>query len=58
VGELSKISTETQHIRLIFTILKEIEVPLDVISVDELQKHIGKRVGILHIDGDFFIREI
>ena len=58
VGFLSEIRAETQQIQLIFSILKEIEIPLDTISFDELHKLVGKRVGIVNVEDQFFIRKI
>ena len=58
VGRLSKIDFDGLCVKLIFSIDKEVEIPTDAFSNDELHSYVGKRVGICYLDGEFFIRII
>ncbi len=59
VGTLSEIQQKSNHIELIFTIQKNIEIPLGVISEVELETSVGKRVGVFCSDaGNYAIRKI
>ena len=58
IGYLSKIASEGQQVKLFFTFLKEVEVPSEAFSHDELQSFVGKKISIIHLDGEFYIKEI
>ena len=58
VGILRAVKEEDNCCKLKFTCLREIEIPPTAASHGQLKAVLGKRVGILNIDGDFFIRKI
>lgn len=58
VGTLSKVKFEENQIKLIFSILKEIELPEEAFSYEQLQDFLGKRIGIFNINGTYKIRHI
>jgi len=59
VGTLSEIQQKSNHVELIFTIQKNIEIPRGVISEAVLEASVGSRIGIFCSDvGDYVIRKI
>jgi hypothetical protein len=56
VGVLSKVIADKQQVKLVFNLIKEIELPVDVVLVEKLQGLLGQCIGILNIDGEFFVR--
>jgi len=48
VGTLAEIKPERNQTKLIFTLCKEIEIPVEAIPNDELQAAIGRHVGIFY----------
>jgi len=58
VGNLSGIKFEENHVKLVFTIAREVELPQHAFADAQLKAILGKRVGILNLDGQFFVREI
>ena len=58
VGILSKVKVEENQIKLIFTILKEIELPEEAFSYEQIRSFLGKRIGIFNINGTYKIRHI
>ena len=58
VGTLSDIKLEGAYTKLVFTVAREIDLPSTAFSYEQLKAVLGKRVGILNIDGQFFVREI
>ncbi len=57
VGFLSEIKFEDDHVKLVFTIAREIKLPSDAFSYDQLKAVLGKRVGIFNHSGRFFLRQ-
>lgn len=60
IGILNKIEYNKNQdvITLVFTVQKKIDVPISVCDKEILVSHIGKKIAVLHIDGDFKIRAI
>ena len=58
VGVLSKIKEEETKTKLVFSILKEVEIPADALSSDELREMQGRRIGVLNIEGKYHVRKI
>ncbi len=58
VGTLSDIKLEGAYTKLVLTVAREIELPNNAFSYEQIKAVLGKRVGILNIDGQFFVREI
>jgi len=58
VGIMPDVLKEKNQINLIFNIITEIEVPLDAFPNIQLEDFLGKRVGILNLDGIYRIRHI
>lgn len=58
VGTLSKVVNEKNQIKLIFNIMKEIVLPIDVVSSEKLDTFLDQRIGIINIDGTYKIRNI
>ena len=58
VGILNKIEFNKNKdvVTLVFTFQKKIDVPLNVCDKEILASHIGKKIAVLHIDGDLKIR--
>ena len=38
--------------------MKEIEVPIEEFTMEQLEKFLGKRIGILNISGSYKVRQI
>ena len=58
-GKLSKVEfLENGQIKLRFLIQKEINLSTDASTIPKLQSFVGKNIGILKMDGEFFIRII
>jgi len=58
VGQLMDIQKENNHIRLVFSINKEIDIPAQVFIEKELELLIGKRIGLFNNNGNYKIRKI
>ena len=58
VGTLSDIKYEGDQVKLSFTVMREIELPKYTFTDEQLKAVLGKRVGILNMGGEFFIRKI
>jgi len=58
VGTLLAVKDEDSWIKLQFTCLKEIDLPLTAVPREQLSSLFGERIGILNVDEKFFIREI
>ena len=58
IGYLSKIVSEGQHVRMVFSIIREVEVPAEAVSCDELHSYIGKKIGIFNCNGCYKYRVI
>ena len=58
VGIISEIKLGGSHIKLVFTVASEVELPSNAFAYEQLKAVLGKRVGILNVDDQFFIREI
>ena len=55
-GILSRVLKIKNHIRLVFTVQLEIDIPKDAITEDQLQNLLDRNIGIINIDGDYKIR--
>jgi len=58
VGKLDSFGKYVNKIILKFTIKKEIRLSEDSISEDLLTSLQGKKIGLINIDGNYFIRII
>lgn len=58
VGTLSKVEKEGNQLKLLISMIKEIEVPKEELTTEQLEKFLGKRVGIINISGSYKIRLI
>jgi len=58
IGILHAVQDGDNCCRLEFTCSKEIELPPTAIPQEKLISLVGKRIGVLNIDGQFFLREI
>jgi len=58
-GRLREVKNENGKLNLTFAIETEVEIVDKAISVTELKKYIGTRIGIFHLkDGEYRIRTI
>jgi hypothetical protein len=53
VGTLSDIKLERDQVKLLFTTMREIELPKEVLSYKQLKAFLGERVGVLNVNGEF-----
>jgi hypothetical protein len=58
IGRLTKIKQENNQNILVFSFLKEIEIPIEAISKKKLDTLVGERIGILHCQDHYKIRKI
>ncbi|MCX6672035.1 MAG: hypothetical protein NTX92_08970 [Euryarchaeota archaeon] len=58
IGTIIRIVDEDGLMRVFFSIERTIDVPENAIPKEVLQQTIGKRVGILNIDGKYHVRTI
>ncbi len=59
IGKLTNVEvSENGQIKLRFSIQKEIELSTNAFSIPKLQSLVGKNIGILNIDSQFFLRKI
>ena len=59
IATLTKVeSSEEGQIKITLSIQTEIEIPVSAISFDKLNSFVGKRIGILNINSQFFVRKI
>lgn len=58
IGTLYAVGGDDNCSKLQFSCVKEIELPHTAVSLDKLHSLVGKRIGILNLDGQFFVREI
>lgn len=58
VGILSTIKTVVDKHKLIFTMMKIIEIPRSAIPTEKLQELRGARIGVSKIDGAYRFRRI
>jgi len=58
VGTISEVRDEDDCIKMMFSLQKELEIPKNAISPEELKDLISKRVGIINCDGRYMSRII
>ena len=59
VGVLSDIKVEKGNVKAVFSMQKELELSADKISEEEVREFLGKRIGLLHLEGgDYRVRKI
>ena len=58
IGYLSKIKFKDGYVKLLFTFTREIELPSNAFSYEQFKAALGKCVGVLSLNGQFFLREI
>jgi len=59
VGRLISIIEENDgHAGLIFSTMKKIEIPTSKTKHMKLKEQVGKRIGLIHLDGEYKIRRI
>jgi len=56
IGKLTSVETDRGKHKLIFTMKKTIEIPLNAISVKKLQELQGQKISFLNVDGEFRVR--
>lgn len=58
IGILKKIQYNNGKILLTFIIKKVVEIPVNLGLKKLLRKHIGEKIGILHVEGRYLVRKI
>jgi hypothetical protein len=58
VGTLTKIEQKNNNYFLEFNIKKNIEIPSSFFSKEKLNQLLGKKAGIININGEYKIREV
>ena len=58
VGILSKVKVEEDQMKLKFSFVKDIEIPIDAFSYQHLHALEDKRIGILNLNGTYKIRQV
>ena len=58
IGVLHAVEEEDNSCNLQFSCTVEIELPATAVSHEQLSSLVGERIGILNMDGEFFIRKI
>ncbi len=58
VGTPTSIIYEDGCVKIVFTFQKTVELPEDAFPKETLKNSIGKRIGILNIDGTYRIRNV
>lgn len=59
IGKLTKVEIlENGQIKLRFLLQKELYLTSNAYSTPKLQSLVGKLIGVLNLDGKFFVREI
>jgi len=58
VGILHAVEEEDNNCNLQFSCTVEIELPSTAIPHEQLSSLVGERIGLLNMDGDFYIRKI
>ena len=58
VGILQVVEEEDNNCNLQFSCTVDIELPSTAIPHEELSLLVGERIGLLNMDGEFFIRKI
>ena len=58
IGILHEVEEGDDCNKLQFTFTIEIELPSSEISYEKITPLIGKKIGVLNLDGEFFIRVI
>lgn len=58
IGTLLKIKSKNDHLELVITICKIIDIPYDAIPKEDLQAVVGKKVGLLNYNGSYKMRII
>ena len=58
LGHLKSISSDEQHLKITLTHNFEINIPSDAVLSGKLKNLLGKKIGIINIDGNYKIREI
>ncbi len=58
VGTISNVHDENGYTKIIFSLLKEIELPKEAIPKEKLKSLIGKRAGIFNCGGDYRLRNV
>jgi len=58
IGVLHAVEEEDNNCTLQFSCTIEIELPSNAVSHEQLTTLVGERIGVLNVDGEFFIRKI
>ena len=58
IGYLEKVDCKENCLILSFNIKKIVEIPSALGIEEKLRKMIGEKIGILHLDGEYHIRQI
>ena len=58
IGTLHAVGGDDNCSKLQVSCVKELELPRAAVSLDKLHSLVGKRIGILNIEGKFFLREL
>jgi len=58
IGVLHAVEEEGNNCNLHFSCTIEIELPSTAVSHEQLTSFVGERIGVLNVDGEFFIRKI
>jgi len=58
IGVLSEVKVEEDQIKLKFSIMKDIELPKEAFSYQQLHDLEDKHIGILNLNGTYKIRQV
>lgn len=58
VGTLTNVVNTDEGTTAIFSMIQEVNLPLDMRDLKDLEKFVGKRIGIINSDGKYLIRLI
>jgi len=56
IGTLTDIISEDGQMKVLISAQKEIMIPEGAVSLVELKDLIGRKIGIINVDGDYTIR--
>lgn len=58
IGTLTDVQFSKNEIKLYFSIIKEIELPVTALGEEKLKNLIGKKAGIIQLHNEYKIRKI
>ena len=58
VGTLADVKVIDGRIIVVFSMVKSLDIPLDNELIKHLKQHMGMKIGLINIDGEYRIRKI